>query len=631
MYWTEREVAGIHRSDLDGSNLQTLVEGYGHPGWNGITGIALDVAGGKMYWTEFISHGDYHFDVLARANLDGSNIEGLFGGTYTGDIALDLVRGKVYWTDSGAIVHTDLSHFDGADFHQDLIDEYVYIIPSGSSSIALDSDGGKIYWTNPGTQTIQRADLDGQNVEHFFNLDQLHLTGSLAGIALDLDGGKIYWTDAGPEHWSVQGTGTIQRADLDGQNREVLFDPIERRPHGIALGIDKMYWTDVVKGTIHQADLNGQNREVLVTGLDEPRGIALTAGSKIYWTDSGTGKIQAAGLDGSQVEDIVTGLDHPYTIALDRGKSKIYWTESDNSWAWRDTSQLFYSDLDGSHSENIATVSSANIALDEDRAKIYWTSGNSVFRANLDGSHSENIVTLDHRFSGHNEAIVLDPFGGKIYWTGLYQGYYPGQNYPSPQHSEIFRSNLDGSNVEQIHFVEIKRYAPTGIALYIPHPTSVSTPGTTPVVPTTSGLDPNFPNPFNASTQIAYRLATPGLVRLEIYNVLGQPMRTLVNQCHPTHRLLPSPLGRPRPAGRCGGGRRLSHPPAPPRRSTDAAIALPQVASRKRLLFLADLTRWGQAWWADSDLASGFYLLGYRACRVYCGIFSSSPSFSADS
>ena len=580
IYWTERAVAGIHRSDLDGSNTETLMEGYGLPGWNRITGIALDVAGGKMYWMEFISAGDYHFDVLARANLDGSNIEGLYGGAYTGDIALDLVRGKVYWTDSGAIVHTDLSHFDGADFYQDLDeDEYVYIIPSGSSSIALDSDGGKIYWTdsdagtiyradldgqnreevltvsdgypekiillnvdvgkiywtNPGTQTIQRADLDGQNVEHFFNLDQLHLAGSLAGIALDLDGGKIYWTDAGPEHWSVQGTGTIQRADLDGQNREVLFDPIERRPHGIALGIDKMYWTDVVKGTIHQADLNGQNREVLVTGLDEPRGIALTAGSKIYWTDSGTGKIQAAGLDGSQVEDIVSGLDHPYTIALDRGRSKIYWTESDDYWYWWGTSQLFRSNLDGSHIENvsISTASFSNIALDEDRAKIYWTNLDSVFRSNLDGSHSENIVTLDHRFSGHNEAIVLDPFGGKIYWTGLYQGYYPGQNYPSPQHSEIFRSNLDGSNVEQIHFVEIKRYAPTGIALYIPHPTSVSTPSTTPAIPITSGLDPNFPNPFNASTQIAYRLATPGLVRLEIYNVLGQPVRTLVNQSQP--------------------------------------------------------------------------------------------------
>lgn len=73
----------------------------------------------------------------------------------------------------------------------------------------------------------------------------------------------------------------------------------------------------------------------------------------------------------------------------------------------------------------------------------------------------------------------------------------------------------------------------TGIALHIPHPTSVSTPNTTPAIPTTSGLDPNFPNPFNASTQIAYRLAAPGPVRLEIYNILGQPVRTLVNQFQP--------------------------------------------------------------------------------------------------
>lgn len=48
--------------------------------------------------------------------------------------------------------------------------------------------------------------------------------------------------------------------------------------------------------------------------------------------------------------------------------------------------------------------------------------------------------------------------------------------------------------------------------------------------PLASGLEPNYPNPFNASTQIAYRLATPGLIRLEIYNALGQSVRTLVDE-----------------------------------------------------------------------------------------------------
>ena len=50
------------------------------------------------------------------------------------------------------------------------------------------------------------------------------------------------------------------------------------------------------------------------------------------------------------------------------------------------------------------------------------------------------------------------------------------------------------------------------------------------VVAASSGLAPNFPNPFNSRTLIPYRLATPGTVRLEIYNLLGQSLRTLVNQ-----------------------------------------------------------------------------------------------------
>ena len=49
-------------------------------------------------------------------------------------------------------------------------------------------------------------------------------------------------------------------------------------------------------------------------------------------------------------------------------------------------------------------------------------------------------------------------------------------------------------------------------------------------LPTQTALLANYPNPFNSRTQLAYRLAAPGLVRLELYNALGQPVRTLVDQ-----------------------------------------------------------------------------------------------------
>ncbi len=48
-------------------------------------------------------------------------------------------------------------------------------------------------------------------------------------------------------------------------------------------------------------------------------------------------------------------------------------------------------------------------------------------------------------------------------------------------------------------------------------------------LPVASGLEPNYPNPFNSSTQIPYRVSASGPVRLVIYNALGQPVRTLVD------------------------------------------------------------------------------------------------------
>ena len=44
------------------------------------------------------------------------------------------------------------------------------------------------------------------------------------------------------------------------------------------------------------------------------------------------------------------------------------------------------------------------------------------------------------------------------------------------------------------------------------------------------GLGPSYPNPFNSTIQIVYRVASPGVVQLEIYNILGQRLRILVNK-----------------------------------------------------------------------------------------------------
>ncbi|MBD3287320.1 T9SS type A sorting domain-containing protein [candidate division KSB1 bacterium] len=49
-------------------------------------------------------------------------------------------------------------------------------------------------------------------------------------------------------------------------------------------------------------------------------------------------------------------------------------------------------------------------------------------------------------------------------------------------------------------------------------------------VPDAFVLEQNFPNPFNPSTEIRYSIPTQKFVTLEIYNVRGQLIRSLVRE-----------------------------------------------------------------------------------------------------
>ena len=67
IYWAEEE-EGIYRSNLGGTNRQPLVTE-----WGSVHDIALDVAGGTIYWTDVGSRGEsggggQHLSVRPRRN-----------------------------------------------------------------------------------------------------------------------------------------------------------------------------------------------------------------------------------------------------------------------------------------------------------------------------------------------------------------------------------------------------------------------------------------------------------------------------------------------------------------------------------------------------------------------------------
>jgi len=86
LYWT---AGSIYKSDLDGSNRVTVLEntfGQGH-----LDGLALDVPSNKMYFTTWEQGG------IWRANMDGTDVESLLDDKTTA-IAVDTYGGKLYWT-----------------------------------------------------------------------------------------------------------------------------------------------------------------------------------------------------------------------------------------------------------------------------------------------------------------------------------------------------------------------------------------------------------------------------------------------------------------------------------------------------------------------------------------------------
>ena len=218
IYWNELGLGAIRRANLDGSGSVETVVSTG----DSAPGLALDVAGGKIYWV-----GGSHDGWIRRANLDGSTPEGLVtSGVYapTG-IALDLVHGKVYWTDplgspsqtgKGSIRYCNL---DGTG------DQWVLTELDNPAGIQCDAAGGKIYWVEFGQKRIQRANLDGTAVETV-------LSGleSPTSLSLDLSERKMYWTDSA---WNGQ-VNRIQRANLDGTSVEVILSGVGF-PWGIAV------------------------------------------------------------------------------------------------------------------------------------------------------------------------------------------------------------------------------------------------------------------------------------------------------------------------------------------------------------------------------------------------------------
>ncbi len=335
---------------------------------------------------------------------------------------------KMYWTNYG-YGKIQRANLDGSQV-EDLVTKL-----GGPSGIALDLVADKMYWTELSTHKIRRANLDGSQVE-----DLVTGLNQPVELALDLVTNKIYWADGGPVQ--RQGRGKIQRANLDGSQVEDLVTELDG-PGALALLGRKMYWG--IRGKIQRANLDGTGVEDLIKEECGPSTLTFL-GRKMYWTcltqrEPWVHRIRRANLDGTGVEDLVTE-SVPAGLALDAGTGKMHWTDLL-------TDTIRRANLDGTGVEVLVSGldDPYSLALDLDQSsdnlanfaggKIYWTDlgTGKIQRANLDGSGAQDLIRDVHVSYG----LELDLSVGKMYWVSWNQA-----------GGKIRRANLDGSGVENI-------------------------------------------------------------------------------------------------------------------------------------------------------------------------------------
>jgi hypothetical protein len=235
IYWTNMGVpklndGSIERADLDGRNRKMIVpEG----GTFTPKQLHLDKKNGKLYWS------DREGMRVMRSNLDGSNIETLIqadqGDSDRSDatkwcvgITVDVERGQIYWTQKGPDkagkgrifrASTEIPNGESAANRTDI--EVLFDGLPEPIDLDLDLNRRMLYWTDRGDpprgNTVNRAPLDIDLIEKKRQAPDILITHLMEGIGICLDpkGERMFLTDL---------AGSVYSANFDGTDKKILLE-----------------------------------------------------------------------------------------------------------------------------------------------------------------------------------------------------------------------------------------------------------------------------------------------------------------------------------------------------------------------------------------------------------------------
>lgn len=136
-----------------------------------MSGLALDLAASKMYWSDIQAPPQIRW-----ADLDGSNPAPLYVVTGTGkepgvnDLEVDAVGGRLYWVESAYEKKTGKELLSIRSANLDGSDDETLVDQSGGrlNDLAVDGAAGVLYWAETvycgkSGSRIMRSNLDGSD------------------------------------------------------------------------------------------------------------------------------------------------------------------------------------------------------------------------------------------------------------------------------------------------------------------------------------------------------------------------------------------------------------------------------------------------------------------------------------
>ena len=285
---------------------------------------------------------------------------------------------------------------------------------------------GRLFFLEASGGRIHSANADGSD-------RKVIVSGARVpdGVVVDLEAGHIYWTNMGVPS---KNDGSIERADLDGQNRVTIigegktFTP--KQLH-LEKKCGKLYWCDREGMRVMRANLDGSEIETLVDsskgdarpGTDETKvcvGITVDPDrGQIYWTqkgpaNAGKSRIFRAKIDipkgetaanRTDIETLFDGLPEPIDLEIDLKNRLLYWTDRgdaprgntvnraslDADFKKHPTADILFTHLE----EGIG------IALDIPGSRMFVTDfAGSVYSADLDGKNERNFLYAQGNLTG---------------------------------------------------------------------------------------------------------------------------------------------------------------------------------------------------------------------------------------